>query len=376
MTSSSSSSRRRLAASRSNVLYTNAVYFPNYKVYEGATPGMMNYSCINQVYYAFANVAADGSVFLSDEWADAAAPCDGVQGALGSLMHLKQLHPHLQVILSIGGGSSIETFPIVASDTLLRDNFARSARGLVEASGLDGIDIMWEYPSDPQQGADLIALLASVRIYLPEDEFIVTAALPASPAVLQNIDIAHAAAYLDLINLMAYDFFGPWTLRSGHQAALFSTSGSSGSGSGSGSGDNGNDETNTASAGVSYLRSRGCPAKKILLGIPLHGRSFLGVTGPGHRHRGHGGDGSGSFEYCQLPRKGAKESVDKRAGAAGCVGGDGGFVSYDTPETVKMKAAYCKQKGLGGLFYWSGPSDSRDKHRSLISAGFRALHSS
>jgi len=55
-------------------------------------------------------------------------------------MHLKQIYPHLQVVLSIGGGASAETFPIVASNTLLRDNFARSARGLVEASGLDGID--------------------------------------------------------------------------------------------------------------------------------------------------------------------------------------------------------------------------------------------
>jgi chitinase len=55
-------------------------------------------------------------------------------------MHLKQAHPHLQVILSIGGGASNETFPLVASNPLLRDNFARSARGLVEASGLDGID--------------------------------------------------------------------------------------------------------------------------------------------------------------------------------------------------------------------------------------------
>lgn len=55
-------------------------------------------------------------------------------------MHLKQRYPHLQVILSIGGGASAETFPIVASSTILRDNFARSARGLVEASGLDGID--------------------------------------------------------------------------------------------------------------------------------------------------------------------------------------------------------------------------------------------
>lgn len=55
-------------------------------------------------------------------------------------MHLKQKYPHLQVVLSIGGVGSDETFPIVASNTILRDNFARSARGLVEASGLDGVD--------------------------------------------------------------------------------------------------------------------------------------------------------------------------------------------------------------------------------------------
>lgn len=55
-------------------------------------------------------------------------------------MHLKQQHPHLQVVLSIGGGNSSTIFPIVASGTLTRDNFARSAKGLVDASGLDGID--------------------------------------------------------------------------------------------------------------------------------------------------------------------------------------------------------------------------------------------
>lgn len=67
-------------------------------------------------------------------------------------MHLKQMHPHLQVILSIGGGASSQAFSTVAASTVLRDNFARSARGLVEASGLDGIDSkdLWSgaYPSN------------------------------------------------------------------------------------------------------------------------------------------------------------------------------------------------------------------------------------
>jgi chitinase len=49
----------------SDVMFTNAVYFPNYRIYQGDTPGMLNYSCINHVYYAYASVSADGGVFVS-----------------------------------------------------------------------------------------------------------------------------------------------------------------------------------------------------------------------------------------------------------------------------------------------------------------------
>jgi chitinase len=149
------------------VMYTNAIYFPSSSMYQGVTPGMMNYGCVNHVYYAFAGVSPDGSVFvsvvlinvaswldlagpvvltsisqcqLSDEWADARAPVDGSSGGLGSLLQLKQQHPHLRVLLSIGGGTTSSIYPSVASDATLRTNFARSVLGLVEASGLDGID--------------------------------------------------------------------------------------------------------------------------------------------------------------------------------------------------------------------------------------------
>ncbi|GJN70505.1 hypothetical protein PLICBS_004563 [Purpureocillium lilacinum] len=347
MSSSSRSHRSRHATSVARVMYTNAVYFPNSRIYQGDTPGMLNYSCINRVYYAYASVAPDG------------APVDGVQGGLGSLMHLKQRHPHLQVLLSIGGPAACEIYPVVAGDSLLRDNFARSALGLVEASGLDGIDIAWEYPSDAEQGYNFLALLATVRLHFSSERYTLTAALPASKAILQFLDLGQAAQYLDFINLIAYDFFGPWSPKTGHHSQLYAMS---------------RDETSAAS-GVAHAMAQGFPAQGILLGIATHGRSFLHASGPGQKFRGGGGD-DGAFEYNQLPRRGCKETVDKRHVAAQCVGADGGFVTYDNPETVKTKVGFCKQKGLGGLYYWNAPADARDSSRSLIAAGFRALHSS
>jgi len=47
-----------------------------------------------------------------------------------------------------------------------------------------------------------------------------------------------------------------------------------------------------------------------------------------------------------LPRVGTEEQVDTQAVAAYCVGGDGGFVSYDNPETVRMKGDFAKARGL------------------------------
>lgn len=209
--------------------------------------------------------------------------------------------------------------------------------------------VYWEYPSDPQQGADFVALLDAVRQWLPDDQFIVTAALPADRSLLSCIDLRAATCYLDSVNLMAYDFYGPWTHRSGHHAQLYSMASSSSSSS------KGGDDSPSAAGAVAHLVSRGCPASRINLGIPVYGRSFPGVTGPGHRPKGGcagGEDGTGAFEYHQLPRRGAKEVTDKRVGAASCVGGDGGFVSYDNPDTVKMKARFCKQKGLGVCWFF------------------------
>jgi chitinase len=188
----------------------------------------------------------------------------------------------------------------------------------------------WEHPSNPEQGRDFLALLAAVRLHLPDDRYLLTAALPAGQWALQNIDLYKAQDYLDLLNIMAYDFTGSWSQKVGHHAQLFP----------------GNPGEASGSAAVEYVISTGFPAAKVLLGVPVYGRSFLGATGPGQSYNGHGGE-EGTFEYKQLPRQSTEEIVNTRVVAAFCTGGDGGFVTYDNPETVKMKANYCIEKGLG-----------------------------
>ncbi|KAI5798793.1 glycoside hydrolase [Geopyxis carbonaria] len=342
-------------------MLVNGVYFPNWKIYKNEAPSSMQLNIVSHAFYAFGWVRPEGVVHLSDDWADDKIEVDGTLGCLRSFQQLKIQHPHLKVIFSVGGGGKgSEPFAAVAADPDAREQFGRSARELVMQYGLDGIDIDWEHPSDNIQGNNYILLLETIRRYLPEP-YLLTSALPAGEWALQHIPLSKACQYLDFINLMTYDFSGPWVPASGHHAQLYSPR---------------RPHCDAASlscdSSVKYLIRRGVPSHKIILGIPAYGRSFLGAGDVGQLYNGHAGE-DGTFEYRDLPRPGANEYVDMKLGAAYCCGGDGGFVTYDNAQTVTMKAAFAKEQQLGGVFFWTGTADVKGS-RSLIEASFSALH--
>ncbi|KAH8717156.1 Endochitinase B1 [Beauveria bassiana] len=340
------------------VMYMNAVYYHNGHIIRDETPAKLDYGCINLVYYAYASVAPDGIVNLGDEWADIRAPVDGVDGGLGSLMQLKQQHRHLKVLLSIGGPAASGVFVSIASTPATRHNFAHTAAGLVMASGLDGVDISWNVPADPAQGDNFLLLLQAVRNRLLGDKrLLLTAALPANPAVLQYIDMPGAARALDFMNLQTYNLHHAQPGRSLCPSQLYALA----------------KEEPSVSTAAGFVVSRNFPAQKILLGIPTFGVTFPGCDGPAQEYDAVR---SQTVDYLGLPVQGRQEGIDRRRISAYCAGGEEGFIAYDNPETVKEKAEYCKQKGYGGLFYSNVCIDVKERSRSLVTAGFVTLHSS
>jgi len=340
----------------------NGVYYPAWRVYKGESPSSLPLGFISHVFYSFAWVREDGTVYLSDEWADTQIEVDGTKGCLNSFRQLKEQYTQLKVILSVGGGGKgSDSFAAVAENPQRRETFARTAHQLVIDYGLDGIDIDWEHPSDRQQGRNYVLLLQNLRRYLPSSAYTLTTALPAGEWALQHIPLGEASRYLNFINLMAYDYAGSWTPASGHHAQLYTPN---------------NPHSDAArisgQTAVSYLRSKGVPAEKIVFGVPTYGRSFLGTNNVGQAYIGHGGE-EGTFEYKDLPRPGSTEYVDEGCGAAYCTGHDGGFVSYDNPDTVRQKVGFVKQHGLGGIFFWTGTGDAKGP-RSLVETSFNSLH--
>ncbi|KAF2435715.1 glycoside hydrolase [Tothia fuscella] len=345
-------------------IYSNAVYFFNQRASTTQPPSSLRLDIISHVFYAFASddtltisrLGPDGVVYLADVEKDMQMQIDGALGCMRAFQSLKRTYPHLKPILSIGGATGGANFAAVAADPAKRTTCANTARTVIDLYGFDGIDIDWEYPEPGQQSSDYIQLLATLRERLPGPRYVLTTALPAGQWVLARIDLRQAATYLDLLNLMAYDYCGDWDPKiSGHQAQLHCPAGGP-----------------YTQCAVDYALSQGFPANKILLGCPTYGWAFLGCDNINQPFSACGGQG-GAFDYRDLPRPAAQEFVDENAVAAFCVGGDGGFVTYDNPRTVQLKAKYVKEKRLGGMFFWHASSDAEGP-RSLVYASYTELH--
>ncbi|GMF85852.1 unnamed protein product [Aspergillus oryzae] len=162
--------------------------------------------------------------------------------------------------------------------------------------------------------------------------------------------------YLDFWNLMAYDYVGRWANTTGHAANLYPNTS--------------NPETTPANTddAIKYYTSNGVPAEKIVLGMPLYGRSFINTTGLGQPYVevGTGMGDPGVWHYkvlplanakvVELPRTGASYSYDEKNKM---------YVSYDTVNMTKVKAGYIKMKGLAGGMWWETSMD-RVGENSLI----------
>src|SRR5579859_1615148 len=168
---------------------------------------------LTHVFYAFADISPGGECVASKPAQDSAN--------WQALQALKQAHPQLKLLLSVGGWSQSALFSDVAASADSRAHFAQSCAALMQANGFDGLDVDWEFPvsgglptnhTRPEDGLNFTALLSALRAALTTQgagsgqRYLLTIAAPASPAEYRHLELRLIVPYLDWINLMAYDF--------------------------------------------------------------------------------------------------------------------------------------------------------------------------
>ncbi|CAI0653542.1 unnamed protein product, partial [Colletotrichum noveboracense] len=192
----------------------------------------------------------------------------------------------------------------------------------------------------------------------PGYHFVLTVACPAGPSHYQQMDLRGMDAYIDAWHLMAYDYAGSWDTTTGHQANVFF-----------------NPSTPLATkfsteVALTYYLAQGIRSSKIVLGMPLYGRSFLNTDGIGLPYSGVGAGSieKGVWHYNALPRAGAKEIFDEKVGALYSYDSSSReLVSYDNVQSANYKTDYMKSKSLGGAVFWEAAGDKKGDG-SLVAA--------
>ncbi|KAI0029991.1 glycoside hydrolase [Vararia minispora EC-137] len=319
------------------------------------------------ILYAFANVRADtGEVFISDPWADQDIHYPGdswndvgtnLYGNFKAIYLLKKQNRHLKLLLSIGGWTYSPSFhPVVVSPSH-RANFVRSAVRLLEDYGLDGLDVDYEYPQDDAQARGYVALLRELRTALDEHarnkqadyRFLLTIAAPCGPENFQKLYVREMDQSLDFWNMMAYDFSGSWDSVANHQANV-------------------RGGPTSVSRAIGWYISQGLPRHKIIVGIPLYGRSFLNAAGPGQPFSGIG-QGSweaGVYDYRALPLPGSHVYYDENTLASWSYDPQAReMVSFDDAQVGAWKGAWIAQEGLGGSMFWELSGDKQGTREGM-----------
>jgi chitinase len=294
------------------------------------------------------------------------------------LADLRRQHPHLRILISVGGWTWSNNFSDAALTTESRRRFTASAIEFVRRHDIDGVDIDWEYPglrgngnvNRPEDKENFTAMMTDLRQALDAEgrgrnrRYLLTFAAGAFPDFIAKTDMDKVQAVVDFVNLMTYDFRTSDPI-AGHHANLYPHPADA--------------KKRSVDSAVREFIAAGVPPAKVVVGVPFYGRAWTDIKGegtglyqPGSRPTERIETNYGKMSATSIDRGGFARMWDSQAQAPYLWNQDTRtFISYDDPESLRLKSAYIRDKGLGGVMFWEYYND---KTGVLLDTLFTALH--
>jgi chitinase len=329
---------------------------------------------LTHLNYGPFSISENGQCISSDEWADTGfmypedEETERLRGNFKQLGLLKEAHPDLQILMSIGGWDYSARFSDVAATEEGRVRFANSCVSYMQENGFDGINIEWRYPvaggkegnsARPEDGDNLALLLDALRVAIDEagvDDFrtyLLTTTLPAVPENLDPLPLKDLHRAVDWINVTTYGYQGEWSDIASHAAPLLP---------------NARDprgeavyERYNVSATVDVYLNAGVPAGKIVIGIPFYAQTWRNVRPNDYfglysiaEGVPNGTRPGGLLYYSDLDSLMASQNYvrffDPETAAAWMYSESQRVaISYENEQSLEAKANYVRELDLGGV---------------------------
>ena len=213
-------------------------------------------------------------------------------------------------------------------------------KGVAQKIVYDAFDIITEKTGEnPLDAAMSKVLRAKNRI--------VSIAVGAGEYFIEGTEMDKVAQIVDYVQLMTYDMRNGFTKQAGHHASLGLSKG---------------DTTNTSTRGiVEMFHDAGVPYEKMVAGAAFYSRRFDGVADVNHgllqpsESVGYAGPTYGEIAEFKAAG-GYTEYWDEDAEASYLFNGST-FISFESPEAIRRKCLYAKERGLMGVMYWEHGCD-------------------
>ncbi|ERN08436.1 hypothetical protein AMTRI_Chr12g237290 [Amborella trichopoda] len=270
---------------------------------------------------------------------------------------IKQRDPRVKTLVSIGGGGSNSTaFALMASSKPSRKIFIDSTVEVARKFGLHGLDLDWEFPANPNEMASLAKLFFEWRGAIEAEAYssrrprlLLTAAVYFSPKFfLSDTPRSYPSKaikyHLDWVNAMCFDYRGSWdTSKTGAHAALYDPK-----------------SNISTSYGIDAWVRSGVPQSKLVMGLPLYGRTWKlkdpNVHGIGAPAVGVGPGDTGVLTYTEVVQfKSANNGTvvyDRTTVSTYLYAGDS-WVGYDDAQSTVGKIRFAITRHIRGYFFWA-----------------------
>uniref|UniRef100_A0A3Q3MU04 Acidic mammalian chitinase-like n=1 Tax=Labrus bergylta TaxID=56723 RepID=A0A3Q3MU04_9LABR len=267
---------------------------------------------------------------------------------------LKQRNPLLKTLLAVGGEKfGTEKFRTMAGSQENREVFIKSVIKLLRAFNFDGLNLDWRYPAeeDKQRFTELCKELETAFVdegtSNNQERLILTASVSAEKSTIDaSYDVKHIAMHLDFINVLTFDFHGPWESVTAHHSPLFQ-----------GSQDTGDAIYSNTAFALEYWRDKGAPEEKLNMGFGAFGRAFYlssSSSAVGAPASGPGDDGcftgeEGFWAYYEVFLHGGVQThliCDQKVPYATTYSQ---WVGFDDTTSISTKVT----NNFGGAFVWS-----------------------
>ena len=254
---------------------------------------------LTHLIYAFGNVTptASPACAIADPFAAWQNPAEPsvtgrpyrapLYGNFGAIQQLKELHPNLKTLISLGGqAGNVSGFvngsatpgartALVSSciDLFVKGNIAPGVR----APGLfDGFNVDWEFPTAADK-QNFTALLKEFRTQLNAlgkktgKKYILTFDSPSDAKRYANIDLKAAARQVNFITIDGYDLASSSEKQTNEASPLFGAAE-----------DPIHAQHRSIDETVRAYRKAGVPASKYTMGMPLYAVGWTGVPSANH----------------------------------------------------------------------------------------------